>query len=239
MKLFKTLIASTTLALMAALPAFAQENNTLTDAEKAAGWQLLFDGKTFNGWHNFHEDKVGHGWRIEDDAMVDPHGAGDIVTDGQYDWFELELDYRISADGNSGIMYHVTDKGGAIWATGPEFQLEDNATAADPQRCGWLYALYQPTIDPATGKPLDATKPANQWNHVRIVISPQKCEHWVNGVKYLEYVIHSPDFNERVEKSKFGSMPGFAVSDMGYIGLQGDHPGAVAFRNVKIKPLKQ
>src|SRR6202034_4534437 len=99
---------------------------------KAAGWQLLFDGKTFAGWHNFHEDKVGHGWKIEDDAMVDPHGAGDIVTDGQYDWFELELDYRSSADGNSGIMYHVTDKGGAIWASGPEFQLEDNATAEDP-----------------------------------------------------------------------------------------------------------
>jgi hypothetical protein len=151
----------------------------------------------------------------------------------------LELDYRISEDGNSGIMYHVTNKGGAIWATGPEFQLEDNATAEDPQRCGWLYALYSPPIDPATGKPIDATKPANQWNHVRILITPQKCEHYINGVKYFEYVLHSDDFNAKVAASKFGSMPNFAKSDVGFIGLQGDHPGAVSFRNVKIRPIKQ
>jgi hypothetical protein len=140
-------------------------------------------------------------------------------------------------------MFHVTDKGQTIWATGPEFQLEDNATAEDPWRCGWLYGLYQPPLDPATGKPLDATKPANQWNHVRLLISPQKCEHEINGVKYFEYVLHSDDFNARVAKSKFGHMPMtkdiFAKSDIGFIGLQGDHPGAVSFRNIKIRVIKQ
>ena len=136
-------------------------------------------------------------------------------------------------------MYHVTDAGGAIWSTGPEFQIEDNATAADPQRCGWLYALYSPPIDPKTGKPLDATKPAGQWNHVRILITPQICEHWINGVKYFDYVLHSDDFNERVAKSKFHTMPFFAKSDIGFIGLQGDHPGSVSFRNIKIRPIKE
>jgi hypothetical protein len=239
MKLHNRFIASTSFALLLALPAFAQENNTLTAAEKAAGWQLLFNGKDFNGWHNFHKDKVAPGWEIQDGAMVDVLHGGDIVTSNQFDWFELELDYRISEDGNSGIMFHVTDKGPTIWWTGPEFQLEDNATADDPQRCGWLYGLYQPPIDPATGKTLDATKPANQWNHVRLVISPQKCEHYINGVKYFEYVLHSADFNARVARSKFSQMAGFAVSDIGYIGLQGDHPGAVSFRNIKIRPIKQ
>jgi hypothetical protein len=238
MKLFNALLISTSSLVFLALPSQARDNNTLTEAEKAAGWQLLFDGKTFNGWHNFHREGISPGWVIKDGAMVDELHGGDIVTSNQFDWFELELDYKISEDGNSGIMFHVTDKGRAIWATGPEFQLEDNATAEDPWRCGWLYGLYMPPMDPATGKPLDATKPANQWNHIRLVITPKKCEHYVNGVKYFEYVLHSEDFNARVARSKFSTMNGFAASDLGYIGLQGDHPGAVSFRNIKIRVVK-
>src|SRR5207245_581095 len=132
--------------------------NTLTEAEKSAGWKLLFNGKDFEGWHNFRRDGVRPGWQVKDGAMVcvDPHDAGDLVTEGQYAWYELELDYNISEAGNSGIMYHVTDDQGSAWATGPEFQLEDNVKAQDRQRCGWLYALYQPPIDPKTEKPLDA-----------------------------------------------------------------------------------
>jgi hypothetical protein len=212
--------------------------NTLTDAEKAAGWKLLFDGQDFQGWHNFKSEGVRSGWEVKDGTLIcaKPHEAGDIVTTDQFSWFELELDYNISVAGNSGIMYHVTDKGGAVWATGPEFQLEDNVAAADSVRCGWLYALYQPPIDPQTGKTLDATKPVGEWNHVRLVISPQKCEHFINGVKYFEYVLGSDDFKARVAKSKFASMPNFAKSDTGYIALQGDH-GQVKFRNIKIHPL--
>src|ERR1019366_4257531 len=130
----------------------------------------------------------------------------------------------------------VTDTGPAMWSTGPEFQLEDNTAAADPIRCGWLYALYQPPLDPATGKTLDATKPVGEWNHVRLLISPQKCEHEINGVKYFEYVLHSDDFNARVARSKFGRMANFAKSDTGSIGLQGDH-GSITFRNIKIRSL--
>jgi hypothetical protein len=223
-----------------ALPSDAQENNTLTEAEKTAGWQLIFNGKDFDGWHSFHREGVRPGWEVKDGelACVDPRHAGDIVSSNKYDWFELELDYNISHAGNSGIMYHVTDEGGAIWATGPEFQLEDNVAAEDKVRCGWLYALYQPPVDPATGKTLDATKPVGEWNHVRLLMTPQKCVHEINGVKYFEYVLHSDDFNARVAHSKFASMPNFAKSDLGYIGLQGDH-GSIRFRNIKIRPIKQ
>ena len=212
--------------------------NTLTAAEKTAGWRLLFDGTSLTGWHNFKKEGVRAGWQVKDGALtcVDPHDAGDIVTADKFAWFEIQFDYNISEGGNSGLMYRVTDDGGAAWATGPEVQLEDNAKAADPQRCGWLYALYQPPTDPATGKTLDATKPAGQWNHVRIVLSPEKCFHEINGVKYFEYVLGSDDFNERVAKSKFGKMAGFAKADTGYIALQGDH-GQVAFRNIKVRPL--
>jgi len=212
--------------------------NTLTAAEQAAGWKLLFDGKDFNGWHNFKNAGVRPGWQVKDGALVcaDPHNAGDIVTTDRFDWFELELDYNISVAGNSGIMFHVTDEGGAVWATGPEFQLEDNVAAADKIRCGWLYALYQPPLDPKTGQTLDATKPVGEWNHVRLLVSPEKCEHDINGVKYFDYVLGSEDFNQRVAKSKFGKMPHFAKSDSGYIALQGDH-GQVSFRNIKIRPI--
>ena len=212
--------------------------NTLTDAEKAAGWRLLFNGKDFSGWHNFKREGVRPGWEVKDGELVcaDPHNAGDIVTTDPFEWFELQLDYNISVAGNSGIMYHVTDAGRAAWATGPEFQLEDNKEAADHIRCGWLYALYQPPDDPTTGKPLDATKPVGEWNHVRLLVTPEKCEHDINGVKYFDYVLGSPDFLARVAKSKFGRMRDFAKSNTGYIALQGDH-GRVAFRNIKIRPI--
>ena len=212
--------------------------NTLTDAEKKAGWALLFDGKSLDGWHNFKSPSVKPGWQVKDGALacVNPRNAGDLVTTEKFGAFELQLDYNISPGGNSGIMFHVTDEGDSAWHTGPEIQLEDNAKASDPQRCGWLYGLYQPPIDSKTGKPLDATKPAGEWNHMRIVISPEKCIHEVNGVKYFEYVLGSEDFNTRVARSKFGVMPKFAKAGSGYLALQGDH-GQVSFRNVKIRPL--
>jgi len=224
----------------ASVPAAAADQpNTLSDAEKAAGWELLFDGSNFDGWHNFQMETVAPGWQVTNGTLscVDPHRAGDIVTAKQYDWFELQLDYNISPAGNSGIMYHVQATGPAVWFSGPEFQLEDNELAADPVRCGWLYALYQPPIDPKTGKTLDATKPVGEWNHVRLLVTPQKCEHDINGVKYFEYVLHSDDFNQRVANSKFSQMPGFASVDSGSIALQGDH-GSVSFRNIKIRPIK-
>jgi hypothetical protein len=212
--------------------------NVLTEEEKAAGWRLLFNGASFAGWRNFKRDDIRPGWQVRDGVLIcaDPSNAGDLITTDQFSAFELQLEYNISEAGNSGIMYHVSEAGGAAWASGPEFQLEDNVKAKDPIRCGWLYGLYQPPDDPKTGKPLDATKPVGEWNHVRLVVSPEKCEHWINGVKYFEYVIGSEDFNARVAQSKFGRMPLFAKAGTGHIALQGDH-GQVSFRNIKIRPL--
>ena len=239
MKLTRTLILASMLAPVLSFGAPEDaKTNTLSDKEKADGWKLLFDGKSLDGWSNFKKTDVRPGWVVKDGSLVcaDPHDAGDIVTSEQFSAFVLELDYNISEGGNSGIIFHVTNEGGAVWATGPEFQLEDNAKAADPERCGWLYALYKPEIDPKTGKPLDATKPAGEWNHVKLTISPEKCVHEINGVKYFEYSMNSEDFKARVAKSKFGKMPLFAKSGKGYIALQGDH-GSISFRNIKVRPL--
>ena len=215
--------------------------NQLTDDEKKAGWKLLFDGKSFDGWASFKRDKIRPGWKVQDGtlACTDPHQAGDLATTDKYDWYELSVDYNISEGGNSGIMFHVTNDGNAIWLTGPEIQLEDNKKAADPIRCGWMYQLYQPPADPATGKPLDATKPVGEWNTVRLLLAPPpaQSEVDVNGVKYYDFVFNSEDFKSRVAKSKFKDLPHFAPMEAGFIGLQGDH-GAVAFRNIKLRPIK-
>jgi hypothetical protein len=219
--------------------------NTLTAEEKAAGWRLLFNGTNFAGWHCWHSAQIRPGWIIKDGCMVcaNPAQAGDIVTSGEYGWFELQLDYNITPTGNSGILYHVTGENTLpqmpTWYTGPEFQLLNNVDGHDAeprQMSGWLYGLYAPPNDPKTGQPLDATKPAGQWNHIRLLVTQEKCEHDMNGVKYFEYVLHSPDFNARVARSKFSQMPPFAKADVGCIALQGDH-GAVSFRNIKIRPI--
>ncbi|MFT4550547.1 MAG: lysophospholipase L1-like esterase [Verrucomicrobiales bacterium] len=197
---------------------------------------MLFNGKDLEGWHNFRSDKIRPGWQVQDGALscVDPHNAGDLATAGQYDWFELDLEFKMGEGANSGIMYHASPKDGAAWATGPEFQLEDNAKASDPERCGWLYGLYKPEVDPKTGKPVDATKPAGEWNRLRLLITPEKCVHEINGVKYFEYILGSDDFNKRVAESKFGGMKNFAKFDRGHLVFQGDH-GKVAFRNMKLR----
>jgi hypothetical protein len=231
-----------------ATPAAAADSgplNTLTDKEKADGWKLLFDGKTSDGWHSFKKDKALPGWIIEDGVLICDKpgaGAGDLCTNDDYKWFELSIDYNISKGGNSGVLYHVTNAAGSTWGTGPECQLLDNVDGHDGptkegrQLAGWLYQLYKPPVDPATNKPLDATKPAGEWNHLRLLISPDKCEHDINGVKYFEYQLGSDDMKERIAKSKFHTMKNFLKFDTGFIVLQGDH-GKVSFRNIKVRPI--
>ena len=215
-----------------------QSDNTLTKQEARAGFQLLFDGKTTNGWHNFKATGVGSGWTIKDGvlASIDPGKAGDIVTEAQFDWFELFVDYNVSPHGNSGIMFRVGPDGGATWHSGPEIQIMDPAVDPKGQLAGYLYELY-PSHDEAV-KPPDATKPPGEWNRMRIIVSPKKCETYMNGVKYYEYVYGSPDFWARVKKSKFSEFPNFAKLEKGSIAIQGDH-GVVQFKNIKIRPIKK
>ena len=223
------------IATLAAAVIF-QADNTLSRQEIRAGYKLLFDGKTTTGWNNFKKVGVGPGWVINDGVLSskDPGQAGDIVSDDKFDWFELWVDYNVSKGGNSGIMFRVADTGDAMWHSGPEVQIMDPAVDPHGQLAGYLYEIYPGHDGP---KPPDATKPPGEWNRIHIIVSPKKCETFINGVKYYEYVYGSEDFWARVKKSKFNEWPDFGKLDSGRIGIQGDH-GVVSFKNIKIRRIK-
>jgi hypothetical protein len=203
--------------------------NTLTDAEKADGWMLLFDGTSLSKFRNYQKEDVSDKWKVANGIFtLTEKGGGDIITKDEYAAFELKLDFRIAPEGNSGLMFHVGEGEKTPWMTGPEIQIQDNVAGHDPQKAGWLYQLYPASVD--------ATNPAGEWNTLHIIISPEKCVHYMNGTKYVEYVKGSADWDAKVAASKFSKFPNFGKPTKGFICLQ-DHGNIVSFRNVKIKSL--
>lgn len=220
------------LALAAGAPAaFAQAPNTLTAAEKAAGWKLLFDGKTTNGWKGFKTDAPDAGWVVKDGTLSPTKGISkDIVTNQNFENFELTFDWKISPMGNSGVMYHVIPVGDETYQSGPEYQILDNAHGEQPlEQAASAYYLFAPSKD--------MTKPVGEWNHGRIVVDHGKVQHWLNGVKVVEYDMNSDEFKARVQATKFKRWPQFATGKSGAIALQ-MHGDPVWFENIKIKVLK-
>jgi hypothetical protein len=211
--------------------------NTLTDQEKAAGWKLLFDGKTAEGWRAYRGKSMPDKWHVEDGALVFKPGSGkrggDIVTTDEYDSFELAFEWKISPGGNSGVMYRVTEEEGAPYFTGVEYQILDNAKHADGRNpktsAASAYALYAPAKD--------VTLPVGEWNKSKIVVDGNHVEHWLNGEKVVEFDYGSDDWNQRVKGSKFKDMKKFGKEPKGHIDLQ-DHGNEVAYRNIKIRPIK-
>jgi hypothetical protein len=215
------------------------EYNALTKEEKAGGWRLLFDGKSMDAWRRFNGDKFGEQWKVEAGAMVlTAGGGGDVITKEQFDSFELVLEYAIAPGGNSGLMFHVQEGDPEPGMNGPEVQLLDNAGGGDPQKAGWLYALYPAPNDPKTGQPVDATKPAGEWNRLRLVLDGPNGSIEMNGVKYASFEMWGDEWNRRVAASKFVKWPKFGHARTGHICLQ-DHGARIAFRSVKIRPIKQ
>lgn len=234
------LISAAAVALFGAVNALpAGEPNTLTENEKLAGWKLLFDGKTTNGWHTYMKKELNPGWVVEDGAIVrKAKGAGDLTTDGEYEAFEILLDYKIAPGGNSGLMFHVAEEGAGAPYEGPEVQIQDNVAGKDPQKSGWLYQLYQPGKHRVTGEILDATRPAGEWNQLYLRVTPQNCEVQMNGTLYYTFNKGSEDWKKRVAASKFAKFPKFGTFTKGHISLQ-DHGDEVAFRNIKVREIKE
>lgn len=238
------------LASLLSVPVSASiaEEARLSEAEQRAGWKLLFDGKSTEGWRNYKSDKMNPGWVVEDGLLIRKEkGAGDIVTKDQFGSFEIQLEYRISKGGNSGLMFHVAEEAGPPWHTGPEVQIQDNVDGHDPQKAGWLYQLYSPQkpewairFEKQVGfKGVDvddATRPAGEWNHLYLRVTPNDGEVCVNGVSYYKFNMNSKDWDERVAKSKFAKLAMFGKTKQGHVCLQ-DHGNEVAFRNIRARKL--
>jgi hypothetical protein len=225
------LVLGFALAVLATGAFAAEPPNTLSPAEKADGWKLLFDGKTTAGWKGFKTAAPDAGWKVMDGAIGPTKGVSkDIVTKANYENFELTFDWKISPKGNSGVMFHVIPVGDETYESGPEYQLLDNAHGEPPlQQAGSLFALYAPSMD--------MTKPVGEWNHGKIVVDHGKVQHWLNGVKVVEYDLNSDAFKARVAATKFKRWPQFATGKSGAIALQ-MHGNPVWFQNIKIKVLK-
>ena len=217
---------------------FIMTPNTLSEKEKAEGWTLLFDGKSLDQFKGFNTDNISPKWTADGDQIyfnpASEGDGGDIITKEIYKDFELNLEWKLSNCGNSGIFFNVVEdeKYCCGWQTGPEMQILDNTchpdTKYEKHRAGDLYDLI--ACEYVT------VNPALEWNKVRIISKDQKVEFWLNGYKVVDFEMGNEEWNEMIAKSKFVDFPDFGQSDAGHIALQ-DHGDAVWFRNIKIKRL--
>jgi len=217
---------------------------TTDSANKSTEWEYLFDGVSTKGWHTYGQDTIGNAWKVEDsslhlDASVkegwQTKAGGDIITDKEYENFDLQLEWKIAEGGNSGIIFYAhedTSKYKYAWESGPEMQVCDNEKNEDGKvykaRAGEIYELM------AISK--NVIKPAGEWNGVEIIANKGNLDFNINGEHVLSTTMWDDNWKKLMARTKFEKMPGFGTYRKGKIALQ-DHAAHVWFRNIKIKKL--
>ncbi len=225
-----------TLLTALALPAFAGEPNTLTDQEKADGFKLIFDGNTLEGFRNFKKDAPDPKWQVKDGAItLTEKGGGNLITRGEYANFEFRFEFKIAADGNSGIMWHSTEDGKQPYETGPEYQILDSHTTT-----GYPHEIKKGNIAggfydiiPADPK---FTKPTGEWNEGSIRVDGTKIRLTINGNVTADVDTSSEEFKALLAKSKFATWKMFNTKPKGFFAFQ-DHGDIVSFRTLRVKEL--
>jgi hypothetical protein len=222
----------------------ASAANTLTEKEKAAGWRLLWDGKTSDGWRGARSQEFPKGgWKIKDGMLIihetgggESASAGDIITREKFADFELVVDFKITPGANSGIKFFVDPdlNKGAGSSIGPEFQVLDDARHPDAKlgrngnrTIGSLYDLIPAPTD-------KKVMPVGEWNQAHILSEGNHMTYWLNGVKTVEFERGSKEWRELVAGSKYKVWPAFGEAKDGHILLQ-DHGNLVYYRNIKIR----
>jgi len=216
----------------------AAKDNTLTPSEIKTGWKLLFDGKSLKGWRSY-QNQVTNSWTVNNGVMYckgsetdKSDKRADMITEKEYENFDLSIDWKISPQGNSGILYMVTEEFPRSYQSGPEYQIIDDLhfpqKLEDWQKTGANYAM-----DPA---PTAAPNPVGQWNTTRIVVNKGHVQHWLNGKKLLDFQMWTDEWKKKKMEGKWKDAPGYGMSKKGHIGLQ-DHGSEAWFKNLKIKEL--
>lgn len=234
------------LSLLLILGTYACKEKTMADPQVLPENEeiSLFDGTSFAGWKQYNTDTIGPKWTIADgsliaskDGEINNTGFGhSLITEKEFGNFELTLDYSIAKGGNSGIMYHVIEDTAYAedYSTGPEFQILDDAFSKSEtlpiKMAGACYDMYIPSAE----KKLN---PAGEWNSIKLVYNNGHVEHWLNGLKVVEFEEGSDDYKSRFAVSKWKDSKVWGQSKTGRIGLQ-DHGDAIKFKNIKIKELK-
>ncbi len=220
------------LLLAAGVAALGATPNQLTPEEKAAGWRLLFDGATTQGWRSFKKPSFpAHGWVAEEGWLhCLGKGGGDIITDAEFDDFELTWEWKQAPAGNSGVKYFITETRDA--AIGHEYQMIDDEREPDAKLAKGKHvtASFYDVLAPSGG----ATRPPGEINQSRILVRGNHVEHWLNGTKVLQYECGSEAVRAAVAESKFKNVPGFGNKIRGHLLLQ-DHHSEVWFRNLKVR----
>lgn len=212
----------------------SQSAEQASSSAGSGGWQTLFDGTSMNAFRGYKSQAMPKGWSIVNGELTKSGEVEDLVTRDKFANFELSFDWKLGRGGNSGVMYRVTEEYDHPYWTGPEYQLLDDTGHPDGKSrltaAGSDYALYP--------SPAGVVKPADQWNSSLIVVQGNHVQHWMNGQKLLEYDLLSPDWLAKVKASKFGAWPDYGRATSGFIAIQGDHDGALAMRNIKVRVLK-
>ncbi|MBV9344219.1 MAG: DUF1080 domain-containing protein [Gammaproteobacteria bacterium] len=209
------------LVVVPALWALAQEPHR--DA-----WRDLMQPGAWRGWQ---AQGFPAGWRFVDGVLRKDGEVDDLISRDMFGDFELELEWKIGPAGNSGIFYRGTREYDHIYWSAPEYQLLDDAGAPDGRSrltaAAAAYALY--------GAPAGVVKAAGEWNKTRLIVRGGHVEHWLNGVKVVAYELGSPDWKAKVAASKFAAYPHYGLAPRGYLGIQGDHPGGLEVRGLRIR----
>jgi Domain of Unknown Function (DUF1080) len=226
----KTQLYATMLVLSCGGALFAAAN----PASVASGpWRSLLQDHSAPDWRGWKEPGLPAGWRIAGGVLSKEGPVDDLVTKESFGNFELELDWKIGKGGNSGIFYRGTRDYDHVYRSGPEYQLLDDANAPDGKSrltaAAAAFALY--------GAPAGVVLPFDHWNKTRLVVKGTHVEHWLNGHKVVEYELQSADWNKRVAASKFAAYPNYGLATTGLIGLQGDHPGTLSIRRIRVREL--
>jgi len=212
--------------------------NQLTQQEKTKGWQLLFDGQTLDGWKTF-KNQPGS-WKVTDGMLCSASadaGNADLLTNGVYENFELDIDWKLSPQGNSGILYLVTEDYDQTFLSGPEYQLIDDDDFPEKienwQKTGANYAMNSPAVQ--------AAKKPGEWNTTKIIVNKGHVEHWLNEKKVVEYTLWSDEWKKAKAAGKWKDAAGYGASKSGHIALQSSHSqvetSGICFRNIKIRQL--